>query len=217
MSPALRPVLLDPQAARAAARADRRLRRQRDRHDHPLGIERHVPDPRALKRKHLVECGRDPHVVPSSEPLTFRQPADCRRSGDGGSPVPHRQQAPSHLDLDHGGAGGRPVKVAPLPFPSLRSVTARPSGAISHRGPDGTGLRPAARRRPPLRPTRRSTHRDSSHPQTSRSPPFAGRLCRDSSPLQALCSRLSARVLGNSPGYASCHAGGRGFESRRSR
>ena len=63
MAPALGPVILDLQAARAAARAERLLAAQRDGHDHRLRAELHVPDPRAREPEHPVECGGDPHVA----------------------------------------------------------------------------------------------------------------------------------------------------------
>ena len=77
MPPALAPVLLDVQAARAAARAGRLPRLQSDGHDHSLGAERHIPDPCALKREHPVECGSDPHVALLRRPLDFEHPAAC--------------------------------------------------------------------------------------------------------------------------------------------
>ena len=63
MSPALDAVILDLQPTRPAARADRPLAAQTNRHDHRLRTELHVPDPRTPKPEHPVECGRDPHVA----------------------------------------------------------------------------------------------------------------------------------------------------------
>ena len=63
MPPALGPVILDLQPARAAARAERLLAAQRDRHDHRLRAELHVADPRARKPEHPVISGGDPHVA----------------------------------------------------------------------------------------------------------------------------------------------------------
>ena len=57
MPPALDAVILDRQAARPAARADWLLATQRDRHDHRLRAELHVPDPGAREPEHPVECG----------------------------------------------------------------------------------------------------------------------------------------------------------------
>ena len=63
MPPALGPVILDLQPARAAPRAERLLAAQRDHHDHRLRAELHVADPRARKPEHPVISGGDPHVA----------------------------------------------------------------------------------------------------------------------------------------------------------
>ena len=80
MPPALGAVLLDQQAACAAARARRPLPGvQPDRHNHAIGAERHVLDRCSRKAEHPLECGSDPHVVLPRRPLNFRHPAACRR------------------------------------------------------------------------------------------------------------------------------------------
>jgi hypothetical protein len=56
MPPALGAVLLDLQATRAAARAQRSLGAQDDGDDHPLRTERHIPDPCTRKLKHPVNA-----------------------------------------------------------------------------------------------------------------------------------------------------------------
>jgi hypothetical protein len=60
-----------------------------------------------------------PAPTPTSPPL-------CGNSLEGRSAPRARPPRP---DLDHKSASNRVVKVASFPFPSLRSVTARPSGA----------------------------------------------------------------------------------------
>ena len=86
MPPALDAMVLDLQAARAAARTDRLLATQRDRHDHRPLAELHIPDPCARKPEHPVECRRDPHVALLRRQLNSEHSAACRSRGGGGSP-----------------------------------------------------------------------------------------------------------------------------------
>ena len=85
--PRLLAMLLDRKATRAAARADRLLGAQHDRHDHRLRPERHIPDPSTRKPEHPIGCRRDSHVAILRRPLNFEHPAACRRRAAAGRHV----------------------------------------------------------------------------------------------------------------------------------
>ncbi len=85
--PRLRALLLELQAARAAARADRLVGSQHNGHDHRPLAELHVPDPCTRKPEHPVECGADSHVALLRRPLDFEHPAACRRRAAAGRHV----------------------------------------------------------------------------------------------------------------------------------
>ena len=132
MPPALDAMVLDLQSARPAARTDRPLATQRDRHDHRPLAERHIPDPCARKPEHPVECRRDPHVALLRRQLNPEHSAACRSPGGGGSP-------------------GMCATCEPLSVPSLHQVG---SGAARHAssGSPGQPILPQPKRLQEIRP-----------------------------------------------------------------
>ena len=110
MPPALDSMLLDRQPARTAARADRRAGPQRDRHDHPLAAERHVPDRRSRKREHPVECRGDSHVAVSFVAAELRTSSSLPQNGGGGSPHSCATRETRLHDREPAGSAGDSAK-----------------------------------------------------------------------------------------------------------
>ncbi len=147
--PALLAVLLDLQATRPAARADRLLGAQHDGHDHRLLTERHIPDPCTRKPEHPVECGGDPHVALLRRQLNFRHPAACRRRAAAGRPARARLARPTRRSRPQSVADPRATRQAAAPIspaPRRNPHGYRPFGRLTRAsGPlSGNDRRPGA-------------------------------------------------------------------------
>ena len=118
MPPTLRPVLLDRQPARPAARADRPLAPQGDGHDHCLTAERDVLHGRSRKSQHPIECGGDSHVALLRRPLNFEHPAACRRRAAAGRPI-RAQPARATTPRRNRGSTGASAETRPPTHPQM--------------------------------------------------------------------------------------------------
>jgi hypothetical protein len=79
VTPALDTPAVNLSADLAAGRADPSPSPQPDADDHPLSAEADIGDRCARETQQTVECRGDAHVVLLRKPLTFKQPAACRR------------------------------------------------------------------------------------------------------------------------------------------
>ena len=173
MPPPLDAVILDLQPAGAAARTDRPLAAQTDRHDHRLLAELHVPDPRARKREHLLNAVLTRTSSSFAANSTNQQPPGASAAG---RPARAQLASPRRPANVNDVAEPRAARQAAAPgdlsvprtpavcrqFGRLTRASAPLFGTRCRQGRHRTRQRP----RPPRTPI---------HPQMTRSPDIWGR------------------------------------------